>query len=503
MKSGKLIISSKKNLLAKYGKTFTKIEQKISALIRSDKKLGFETMLVYIDDPASAKKAGIKSVKTITAASCKQSIDLLYRKHIPAYILILGAQDVIPFVEIKNPADDDDEMVPSDLPYACEKPYSKNINDFTGPGRVVGRLPDIAGSTDPQYIITLIGNVIKAKPVEAKKYSNYFAVSCDSWKESTRMTIKNLFGENSKLLISPPVGKTYKATQLKTLTHFYNCHGASNDFSFYGQKGNSYPQALHTSQLSKKISFGTIVAAECCYGAELVDNTYLGIDDQISIANQYLLNGALAFMGSSTIAYGPVDSQGLADLITQYFVKAIVDGASTGRAMLEARQKFLAESGPSLDPYELKTMAQFNLLGDPSVLPVSAPVATRAAVKENTIQNNRINLYNKGVKLESTIANSVKQPRITVSKNEAAIKRLQKNTDFSKPDRKGLYKVEEQKYKAKAESRSGKALIKTGAKFRTFIKESSSPGDKITKIRILVVKETDADLLGWKIYVSR
>lgn len=503
MKSRKLIISSKQNLVVKYAKGLAKIEQKISALIKADKKLKIDTMLVYIDDTASCKKAGIKAIKTVTAKSCKESIDQLYSKLVPAYIVILGAQDIIPFVEIKNPADDEDATVPSDLPYACHKPYSTNIRDFTGPGRVVGRLPDIAGDNDPQYLITLIDNIIRAKPVDAKKYSNYFAVTCDSWKESTKQTIENIFGNNHKLLISPPAGKSYKSAQLKTMTHFYNCHGASNDFSFYGQKGNSYPQALHTNQLRGKISFGAIVAAECCYGAELVNNLWLGATDQIAIANQYLLQGALAFMGSSTIAYGPVDSQGLADLITQYFVKEVLNGASTGRAMLQARQQFLSQSGPSLDPYELKTLAQFNLIGDPSVLPVLKPETTRAAIKQNTIQNNRINLFNKGIKLEDTIAPSIKMPRVTTSKNDNKIRHLLKSTDFTNPDRKGLYKVQEEQYKAKAMSRSGKALVQTEAKFRTFIKEASAPGDKIKRIRILIVKETDADLLGWKIYVSR
>jgi Peptidase family C25 len=504
MKSKKLVITSKENLALKYGKGFTAIKKTLAALIKSDKKIGFQTTVIYLDEPASAKKAGIKPLKAVTPQAVKESIDLLYHKHIPAYILLLGAQDVIPFVEISNPADDEDAVVPSDLPYACEKPYSKNINDFTGPTRVVGRLPDVPGSNDHLYLVGAISNVIKSKPVDAKTYADYFAITCDEWKISTRLSLKNIFGSFAKLQISPPAGKKYTAAQLKPLTHFYNCHGASNDFAYYGQKGKSYPQAIHTLQLDKKITYGTIVAAECCYGAELVDNTMLGVDGQVSICNQYLKNGALAFMGSSTIAYGPVDGQGLADLITQYFIRYVHDGASTGRAMLEARQKFITESGPSLDPYELKTLAQFNLMGDPSILPVKPSVAARSAVvKENTIHNNRINLFNKGVNLKTATARSVKQATVTPSKNAAEINSLLKQTHFTNADRKGLYKVESSSYKAKAVSRGGKALVNTPAKFRTFIKETSQPADKIKNIRILVVKETNEDVLGWKIYVSR
>ena len=250
MKSKKLIITSKENLALKYGKGFASIKKSIAALIKSDKKIGFQTSVVYLDDAVSAKKAGIKTVKSVTASSVKESIDFLYNKHIPAYILILGAQDVITFVEITNPADDDDAVVPSDLPYACEKPYSKNINDFTGPTRVVGRLPDIPGSNDPSYLVATINNVIKSKPIDAKSYSNYFSISCDEWKISTSMSLKNIFGNFSKLLISPPAGKKYSAAQLKPLTHFYNCHGASNDFAYYGQKGKIIRRTMTIIKMS-------------------------------------------------------------------------------------------------------------------------------------------------------------------------------------------------------------------------------------------------------------
>ena len=190
MKSKKIILTSKINLELKYGKGFARIKQAIAALIKSDKNLGFQSSVIYVDDITSAKKAGIKAVKSVTPQKVKEIIDLLYRKHIPAYILILGSQDVIPFVEIKNPADDDDAFVPSDLPYACEKPYSKNINDFTGPTRVVGRLPDVPGSEDAGYLVSLINNVIKSKPAAAKDYNGYFAITCDEWKQSTKISLK-------------------------------------------------------------------------------------------------------------------------------------------------------------------------------------------------------------------------------------------------------------------------------------------------------------------------
>jgi hypothetical protein len=77
--------------------------------------------------------------------------------------------------------------------------------------------------------------------------------------------------------------------------------------------------------------------------------------------------------GSTTIAYGPSEGNGAADLITQYFLQKVLAGASLGRAVLEARLQFAGQR-THLDPYDLKTLVQFYLLGDPSLQPV-APTA--------------------------------------------------------------------------------------------------------------------------------
>src|SRR5262249_7732106 len=45
----------------------------------------------------------------------------------------------------------------------------------------------------------------------------------------------------------------------------------------------------------------------------------------------------------------------------------VLRGHSVGRAFLEAQQEFIKSSAPRIDVYELKTIAQFLLLGDPSL----------------------------------------------------------------------------------------------------------------------------------------
>ncbi len=110
----------------------------------------------------------------------------------------------------------------------------------------------------------------------------------------------------------------------------------------------------------------TMIAAECCYGAQLFDPEQAG--NALPICNSYLNAGAIAFLGSTTIAYGNEEDNSAADLLTQYFMINALAGATFGRAFLEARQKFV-QGQKMEDHVNLKTLAQFILLADPSLQP--------------------------------------------------------------------------------------------------------------------------------------
>ena len=496
----KVLVTSKKKLQFKYGNNFSALEKLFKTLITADAKKSLDTKLIYIDDDASAKAAGIKATKLINEKTCKKAIDDISKKHTPAYIMIVGAQDVIPFQCIINPAGDDgDAEVESDLPYACESAYSSSINDFTGPTRVVGRLPDLPGvQKNISYFTTLINNIIKQKPAAATKYnSQYFAISTSVWKKSTAMTLQSVFNSHEMLLLSPSgkPDKPFTKGELKPLIHFYNCHGAKVDPGYYGQKGKNFPTAIASTALAKNIAYGTVIAAECCYGAQLYDSSDL--KNINSIASTYLQYGAVTFMGSTTIAYGPSDSNSLADLMTRYFIESILNGASAGRALLEARQKFLSESGPQLDPYELKTLAQFLLLGDPSVQPVmSEESAESKTMIGGSVQNNRMRLASKGINLANTISPSVKTNANQVSANEEELNNILRKAKFDGANDKGVFAVKANKSLTGIE----KKITDSHILFRTYIKKKKNNRNDF---QVLVVKENKDQILGWRMYESK
>ena len=370
----KIIVSNRTALKAKYGTDgLAKIGKAVDVLIKADAKRGIKSRLVFLDRAATMHGFNGRAVTDASdRTQNKQAIDAICRKADPDYLMILGATDVVPHQDMKNPVfhprDDPDKSADGDLPYACDTPYSRDIAAFKGPTRVVGRLPDLHGAKgNPSYLLRLLATATKYRSRRPTDYANYFGLSTHSWRKSTAESLFNMFGNNDALNLAPPKGPNHSAKTLAPLSHFINCHGGQADPEFVGEKGDSQPVSLSSSSIADKIKGGTVAAVECCYGAELYDSVTLSLP--MPICQRYLNRGAYGYFGASTIAYGPEEGNGAADLITQFFLLAVLEGASLGRAALTARQKFVEQVG-ELDPMDLKTLGQFNLLGDPSIHPV-------------------------------------------------------------------------------------------------------------------------------------
>lgn len=498
-KINKLIVSHRGNITSKYGNKSGKIFALLEKFTRAARKQKMTAALVYLDDENITERYGAKPVQqSDDPRQFKECIDHLFIQFEPDYLVLVGSQDILPFQPLKNPArrHDDENEVPSDLPYACDHGFSIEPKDFIAPSRVVGRIPDIPGSNDPSYLVTLINNAIKWIPVDGKEFRNYFALSTVSWKGSTKKNMEKLFGNDAALLFSPLNGPSFTKKQLKPSVHFFNCHGALEEPTFYGEKGKQMPEAFYSKSIFEKVSYGTIAAAECCYGAQLYD---INETRQVSIANTYLQYGAIAFMGSTNVAYGPSDNLALADLITQFFLLKVFEGASTGRALLEARIQFLNDAGPYLDVIELKTVAQFILLGDPSIHPVKKeiadPVNNNIAWK-NTRANRRENLLQKGRALGDMII-----PPVHYANNELPLK-VQKEVKQMLKENGMLNEVRKEVYINSRGARK-EQLKNTLNSIKYIAYSTKEDKGNIVHRKILMVKEKGDTILGSRIYVSK
>ncbi len=379
----KIIVTHKAALTRKYGTAgMTRIRKAVSALVAADRKRGLATRLVCLDDAAAMQRMRAPRVTDpADPRQNKRAIDAIFRARSPGYLMILGSVDVVPHQDVANPVhaagDDDDVHAWSDLPYACTAPYSRDAAAFRAPSRVVGRLPDLTGAREPSHLVHLLDVATRYTARPVADYARCFGLSTASWRRSSAQSLFNVFGHSRDLATSPRSGPRHTAARLARLAHFINCHGGTADPMFYGEEDKkrnpAQPPALTSDAIADRIAPGTVASVECCYGAELYDSVTLALP--LPICQHYLAQGAYAWFGSSTIAYGPAEGNGAADLITQYFLLALMEGASTGRAALVARQRFVEQAG-ELDAVDLKTLAQFNLLGDPSLRPAQVDSAT-------------------------------------------------------------------------------------------------------------------------------
>ena len=207
---------------------------------------------------------------------------------------------------------------------------------------------------------------------------NDFTIGAAVWHHSTLTSAHNVFASPA-VYQAPPTVTPLGVARLGNRAHFINYHGATVDPHFYGEdRSGSFPQAMSVADVQGNIAHGTVAAAECCYGAEIY-NPALAAGQQ-GICQTYLEEGPYGSFGSTNIAYGPAIGNGAADRMAQFFLKEAITGSSLGRAELAARQDYVSAHGV-MYPVDLKTIAQFLLLGDPSTHPVhsSSRPTTRGA----------------------------------------------------------------------------------------------------------------------------
>lgn len=477
--SRKIVVTHRKSLLKKYGNAgLAKIEAAVARLAATDLRRGIDTELVFLDDASLGRWA----VKSGGSKAFKRAIDHVFGlQERPDYVVILGGPDVVPHQDLKSPlsgpAMDDDPVVPSDLPYACDAAAADAVSAFVAPSRVVSRIPDEQGKQAKLvFLLGLLDAASKWKP-GAKVGKKHFGLSAKVWERSTALSLRRLFGAAGRTKTSPLAGPKWKKSELSPQWHFINCHGAQVDPKFYGQLGRDYPPAHDSTLLPRLIARGTVAAAECCYGAQVYDEAD---SDGPAICLTYLREGAIAFMGSTTIAYGPADSNDSADLICRFFLESCRAGASTGRALLEARQRFVKEAGP-LSPVDLKTLAQFVLLGDGSL----RAVRVKGAAPEGASTKKSFVASRAHMRVRSFL---VKQASLIDRGSQSAASR----SSVSPPavQRQLAEHLAELGYAAVGKAA---AFLVTGATSATARKSLSGPPSGITKFHVIHASAVDGE----------
>jgi hypothetical protein len=389
MASIKLSVTCGKRLAAKYdAQALDKVRKAIEAWTAADKARGFQTIHVELDDPVAMRSLGVSALTgRATPGKVKRKLDALVARHSPDYVVLIGSADVIPMFVVPNPSahGDDEPTVSTDNPYACSKRfYVGRLSSYLVPDRVLGRIPDLPGSSDPSWLTKYLTAVAAYKPLPASRYAGNLSICVKPWKNAGKRCMQHIGRDPRELMISPPTragSAKLKARHAKRL-HMIKCHGGGLDSHFYGQRGQNYPDALTSKSLVGRTRRATVVGAMCCFGADVYDPADPAAlqPGEPSIPSVYLKQGAHGFLGATSTAWVGDEAMMDADWIVSGFLKGVLGGSSMGRATLESKQDFMhwiQKQGYEPGTDQEKTLLQFVLLGDPAIHPVrrAAPIS--------------------------------------------------------------------------------------------------------------------------------
>jgi Peptidase family C25 len=380
----KLIVTHGSALRAKYGSPgVALIRAALRTLVRLDRARGIVTTVVDVSSRAAMKPTGLRPIAdSDDHQQFRTALDALCDLATPDYVLLLGGPDIVPLVPLVNPmpAPDPDPDLPSDLPYACPGSSGLEPLALVGPTRVVGRLPEVphaSGTEAGQAFAAVIREAARWSAVPRTASLDPLCLSTARWQLSTAATLRTMLDSAPAPMapqLAPPRSAPWAAAELARPLQLVNLHGATADPSWLGDPG--FAPALSSADLANAQQLRTVVLAECCFAAELWEPALAGGTMPLPLA--YLAGGAYGLVGPTCISYGGRTSPDAADVLVRMVGEELLAGASLGRAVLAARQRYVAEQ-PVMTPVDLKTLAQFSLVGDPSIQPVETPVpGTRA-----------------------------------------------------------------------------------------------------------------------------
>lgn len=277
--------------------------------------------------------------------------------------LLIGGDDLLPFNQVANPTQDDDAVVLSDAPYASRG------DEILVPQRSIGRIPDGAGDHG-SFLMGALERAVRYHEDKAG-FDRSFGYSASVWEKASRAVFR-IIGDPEEMLLSPPLSSEgLEEAWLKKHLLYFNLHGSSETANWYGQRApgdppefSAFPVAIKPENVPPLQR--SCIYSEACYGAWIKEKAA-----HESLALRFMAQGAIAFVGSTAIAYGPVEPpSGEADLLGSYFFGYVLQGIPFGESLRQAKIDFartMIRRQGFLDNDDRKTLLEFHLYGDPSL----------------------------------------------------------------------------------------------------------------------------------------
>jgi hypothetical protein len=301
-------------------------------------------------------------------------------------VVLVGGDQVLPFVRLPNSVPDGDNEVCSDLPYGCDSPAQ------VVPNRLVTRLPD---GGDLRLLLRQLDRMATHYQAEARRgraprrvaeRALIGSYSAEVWRDASAAVLEAA-GHGGVFPTCPPTTVDHAGALVPAHVLYYNLHGAESSANWYGQaRGrpmltiDHLPIGCTPQRIGRMALDGAILVSEACYGMELARRT-----PAHSVPLAALEAGVAACIGSTVNAYGSTSAPLVAaDLLMAELLRLVMRGMPVGQAFVEARAAFadaMQRRQGYLDEVDLKTLQSFVLYGDPwAVVETSAKEPARKAV---------------------------------------------------------------------------------------------------------------------------
>lgn len=400
----KVIVTHDGNLRDKYERlpspsypnAYQELMELLRQVIAADERRGISTHLVFLDDQTLLQRSAVRALPGSEAyiKQTKQAIDTVFHLLLPHYCVLLGADDIVPFQQLRHPLyafwRNHPRNIPSDLPYACTAGYSYKISDFLNPTRRVSRIPDVKGDAAKgiEVLRHTLGGIQAAAPRDKALYSTPWAACTQMRVPSIRGTLERMYGTPgapSTVIPAQCPGQganaVWPVTDYGRLTHLHILHGAPLVNRLYGEKDVATdpsqprcPLAVRGESIDGNLTAGAVILEYACFGGQL----YPPVSRPLPLVNMYLSSHAAAMVGStvSTFSFGGPELPGPArvadahpgELLLATFFRNL-EGRCTGEAFLRARRWMIANCYMSHSA--LAMLAALTLYGDASLVPMA------------------------------------------------------------------------------------------------------------------------------------
>ena len=375
-----LIATVREGIETVFGRdTYPAVGERLEELVDRLASQAVQGHVAVLDDRVGMALMGLEPVSSGSTVGAVAAVRACADRQDCDAVLLVGGHQVLPMIRVRNPVSDrsldPDREVLTDLPYGAD---GDGISDYVTGARMVSRLPSPHSRRLGDFLALLD---IVARPAPSKSGST--AIVSAEWETAGRRVAAGMPGP-----VTFRVAPHYRLDDrhrddLSCRWLYVNLHGYADkdEWQAFDANASRFLRVMDPASFSFSELSGSSMFCENCYGLKPL----FGGPSETCVDRAFRY-GLRAVVGATGLAYGAHLTRGMsgssrymenADFLAAAFFDGIRESLGAGEAFQNARQRLVANirrrrpdphgTGDLwLSRYEVKTLLQFQLFGDPT-----------------------------------------------------------------------------------------------------------------------------------------